>query len=190
MTLGSHQTTIGKSDSHFTPRWILDPLGPFETDAAAGDPRPWDIGTKRNVTERENCLLMDWSGFGRTWLNPPFSRNALGFITRACGHGHGIVLIHVRTDTRWYRPLWRHASAKLFLHGRVNFCTVRGDPMIITDPNAKSFGKPSNSGAPIVLCALGEADAEVLATCGLDGSFIRLPRQSETSLFPDQWVAV
>jgi hypothetical protein len=28
MTMGSHQTKIGKSQVHLTPRRILDPLGP------------------------------------------------------------------------------------------------------------------------------------------------------------------
>lgn len=40
MTLGSHQQTIGKRQDRFTPRWILDPLEAFDTDPAAGDPRP------------------------------------------------------------------------------------------------------------------------------------------------------
>lgn len=35
MTLGSHQTTIGKDQARFTPRWIVDALGPFDTDASA-----------------------------------------------------------------------------------------------------------------------------------------------------------
>lgn len=42
MTLGSHQRTIGVSQVHITPRWILDPLGSFDLDPCASDPRPWD----------------------------------------------------------------------------------------------------------------------------------------------------
>jgi hypothetical protein len=41
MTLGSHQQTVGKSQNHITPRWIIDTLGPFDLDPAAADPRPW-----------------------------------------------------------------------------------------------------------------------------------------------------
>jgi len=39
MTLGSHQQTIGKSQDHLTPRWIIDALGPFDLDPCAADPR-------------------------------------------------------------------------------------------------------------------------------------------------------
>jgi hypothetical protein len=35
MTLGSHQRTVGKSQTHITPRWIIDRLGPFDLDPAA-----------------------------------------------------------------------------------------------------------------------------------------------------------
>jgi hypothetical protein len=35
MTLGSHQRTIGTSQVHITPRWVIDALGPFITDSAA-----------------------------------------------------------------------------------------------------------------------------------------------------------
>lgn len=48
MTLGSHQTAIGRDQARFTPRWIVEALGRFDTDAATGDPRPFDIGANRS----------------------------------------------------------------------------------------------------------------------------------------------
>jgi hypothetical protein len=65
MTLGSHQTSIGKTQVHITPRWIIEVLGPFDLDPAAADPRPWDCA-RVNYTERDNGLAQQW--FGRTWL--------------------------------------------------------------------------------------------------------------------------
>jgi hypothetical protein len=38
MTLGSHQTSIGKTQVHITPRWIIEVLGLFDLDPAAADP--------------------------------------------------------------------------------------------------------------------------------------------------------
>ena len=35
MALGSHQTTVGKSQVHITPKFIIDALGPFDVDPAA-----------------------------------------------------------------------------------------------------------------------------------------------------------
>lgn len=36
MTIGSHQRSIGKDQARFTPRYIWEVLGPFDTDAATG----------------------------------------------------------------------------------------------------------------------------------------------------------
>lgn len=179
MSLGSHQATIGKDQARFTPRWIWEPLGPFQTDAAAGDPRPWDIGTERNITAAQNCLTMDWRLFHRTWLNPPFDRRIVGdFVRLMCEHNHGIMLLHVRTETKWFRPIWDHASALLFLAGRVIFCKADGSLCTIDNPSAKHFGKSANSGAPVVLCAFGQEDADVLAAGRLDGAFVPLSRKA------------
>lgn len=175
MTLGSHQTTVGKDQARFTPRWIWEPLGPFFTDAAAGNPRPWNIGTALNVTRDQDCLSLDWRGFGRTWLNPPFDRSVVGaFVHLMCIHNHGTMLLHVRTETAWFKPIWESAAALLFLAGRVIFCTANGSPVTIESPLSKHYGKPANSGAPVVLCAFGFSDADQLDAAGLAGAFVPL----------------
>lgn len=175
MTMGSHQTTIGHDDRRFTPRSILDPLGSFKTDAAAGSPRPWAIGSINNITAAENCLTMDWRGFGRTWLNPPFNRYGVeAFVRLMCQHNYGIMLLHVRTETAWFKPIWDHAAALLFLAGRVIFCKPDGSPCTIENPKAKHYGKVANSGAPVVLCAFGFRDADRLDACGIEGAFVPL----------------
>ena len=74
MTLGSHQTSIGKTQVHITPRWIIEVLGPFDLDPAAADPRPWDCAAV-NYTERDDGLQQPW--FGRLFFNPPFDRSVV-----------------------------------------------------------------------------------------------------------------
>lgn len=170
MTLGSHQRTIGKSQQHVTPRSILDCLGPFDTDPCASDPRPWDCA-RINYTKADDGLSRDW--VGRVWLNPPFDRRVVGdFIGRMVAHGRGILLVHARTDTAWFQPIWDHATALLFLRGRVVFRKPDGTPQTTAD------GKVANSGAPVVLAAFGESDAGVLRSCGLRGHFVNLNGQS------------
>jgi hypothetical protein len=73
MTLGSHQQTVGKSQNHITPKWIIDAIGPIDLDPCAADPRPWD------------CATTNWTmyGFSREWfgmvyVNPPFNRYEVG----------------------------------------------------------------------------------------------------------------
>lgn len=172
--MNHHQRAIGKDQARFTPRWILDPLGPFDTDACAGAPRPWDIAA-RNITAADDGLAMDWREFGRTWLNPPFDRRIVGsFVRRMCEHNHGVLLLHVRTETEWFTPIWDRAAALLFLATRVVFCQANGSPCIIDNPKAKHYGKSANSGAPVVLAAFGFNDADVLDGCGIDGAFVPL----------------
>ena len=69
MTLGSHQRSVGKSQSWITPKHIIDALGPFDLDPCASDPRPWDCA-ECNLTTRG----LDLAWYGKVWLNPPFDR--------------------------------------------------------------------------------------------------------------------
>jgi DNA N-6-adenine-methyltransferase (Dam) len=115
VTLGSHQKTIGDSQSWVTPKWIIDALGPFDLDPCAADPRPWDCA-RRNVTE--GGLDTPWAG--RVWLNPPFDRYQVGrWISRLADHGSGTALLHARTEAEWFEPCWRSAKGILFLADRL-----------------------------------------------------------------------
>lgn len=162
-----YERTIGRSQVHLTPRWILDPLGPFDLDPCASDPRPWDIA-RVNFTEADNGLLQDWGG-ARVFLNPPYDRRIIGaFINKMAKHGNGISLVHARTDTQWFQPIFEKAYALLFLRGRVTFC--KPDGTLQTTAN----GKSGNSGAPVVLAAFSRNDNIILENSGLAGTFVPL----------------
>ncbi len=163
MTIGSHQTSIGKEQERFTPVHIIKPLGPFDTDVCTGSTRPFDIAP-RAVTKEQNALSMDWRSFGRVWCNPPFDRRVVGeFVRRMPTALGGTLLLHVRTETKWFQPVWSSATAILWLAGRVIFWQADGSPCIVDDPESKHFGKRANSGAPIALIAFGYHDADALA---------------------------
>jgi hypothetical protein len=158
MTLGSHQTAIGKSQVHITPKWILDPLGSFDLDPAAADPRPWDCAAV-NYTEADDGLRHPWRG--RVWLNPPFDQYVVGkFIRRLAAHGRGTALLHARTETDWFLPIWQRASGILFLSNRIKFCKPDGSE------------QPFNSGAPPILVAFGEKDLAALRASGISGALV------------------
>ena len=153
MTLGSHQRTVGESQNWITPRWILDALGRFDLDPAAADPRPWDCA---KVSFSTGGLDRPWAG--RVFLNPPFDRYIVGrWISKLAEHGNGVALLHVRTEAAWFEPVWRHASALLFLADRLYFHHPDG-----TRASA-------NSGAPACLVAFGSDNAEILRTCRIPG---------------------
>jgi hypothetical protein len=158
MTLGSHQTTIGRSQTHCTPYWILDALGPFDLDPCAAGPRPWDCA-RENFTEREDGLSRPWTG--RVFLNPPYDRYAVRhWIERLAAHGTGTALLHARCEAGWFEPIWEKASGILFLADRIKFCRSDGSE------------QPANSGAPPVLVAFGEADLSRLRESGIAGYLV------------------
>lgn len=159
MTLGSHQRSVGASQVHLTPKWILDALGPFDLDPCAAWPRPWDCA-HLNFTEGMDGLSREWKG--RVWLNPPFDRYRVGaWIERLARHKYGTALLHARTEAGWFEPIWREASAILFMADRIKFCRPDGST------------QDANSGAPPVLVAFGAIDAAQLHDSGIAGFFVR-----------------
>jgi DNA N-6-adenine-methyltransferase (Dam) len=156
MTLGSHQQCIGKSQDHITPRGIIDALGPFDLDPAAADPRPWDCA---RVNWTTHGLDRVWFGF--VYLNPPFNQNEVGaWVARLAEHGHGICLLHARTEAAWFEPIWKHAAAILFLADRIHFYRPDGSR------------QPANSGAPPILAAFGDEAVLRLHRCGIAGALV------------------
>ncbi|MFI8977259.1 DNA N-6-adenine-methyltransferase [Nocardia asteroides] len=159
--IGSHQSACMKSDTWLTPPQILDALGPFDLDpCAAPPPRPWSTAS-HHISAPDDGLTQPWAG--RVWLNPPYSRQAVTWLARLAEHGSGTALVFARTETRWFvDTVWSQASAMLFLHGRLHFHHRDGTRAA------------ANAGAPSVLVAYGAADAAVLASAPLAGTFVDL----------------
>ncbi|KQR30497.1 hypothetical protein ASF91_17135 [Rhizobium sp. Leaf155] len=157
MTIGSHQRSIGKSQTHLTPPEIIRSLGAFDLDPCTPDFMPW-CTAKTRFTEKENGLVQPWEG--RVWLNPPFDRRVVGrFIERLVAHGNGIALVHARTEAAWFTRVWE-ADALLFLADRIHFC----------DQDGKR--QKANSGAPLVLAAFGTDNVNALIKSGLGGFLV------------------
>jgi DNA N-6-adenine-methyltransferase (Dam) len=153
LTIGSHQRAIGRSQSWISPRHIVDAVGPFDLDPCAASPRPWA------------CAAENWSAdglerpwHGCTYLNPPFDRREVGrWISKLADHGNGIALLHVRTETAWFQPIWEQASGILFLADRLFFHYPDGRRA------------EANSGAPPCLVSFGAECRERLRRSGLRG---------------------
>lgn len=157
MTIGSHQRTVGKSQVHLTPKWLIDRLGPFDTDPCAATVRPWDCAAV-NFTEADDGLAQPWNGL--VWLNPPFDRYKVGkWIMKLAEHGNGMALVHARTEAQWFKPVWQ-SSLMLFLGSRIKFCRPDGSE------------QPANSGAPVVIAAWGREASNRLLRSSIAGQFI------------------
>lgn len=156
MTLGSHQKTVGDTQTWITPRSIIDALGPFDIDPCAADPRPWPCATDNYIY---GGLTRVWRG--RVWLNPPFNRYEVSkWVQRLADHGNGTALLHARTEAEWFEPCWRSASGILFLADRLYFHYPDGRRA------------EANSGAPACLVAFGTHDFMKLEDSGLKGSLV------------------
>ena len=158
MTLGSHQSCVGKSQNHITPRHFIERLGPFDLDPCAAMPRPWNCASW-SITPPMDGLLAPWGGF--IWLNPPFDRYVVGkWISKLASHNNGIALLHARTEAEWFLPVWQSARSILFLADRIKFCRPDGTE------------QPANSGAPAVLAAFGELAHQRLLDSRLAGFLV------------------
>jgi len=147
------------TDEWLTPKWILDKLNcNFDLDPCAPEKRPWETA---NYYYTKGGLEKEW--FGKVWLNPPYSNQAVKWLEKLVKHKDGIALVFARTETKWFFDnVWDHADALLFLKGRIYFCDINGN-------RARS-----NAGAPSVLAAYGKDNAVILKRSGIEGKFVRI----------------
>lgn len=160
--IGSHQSARMKSETWLTPPWVLHQLtrdlGPFDLDPCAALDQPW-VTARDYYTVIEDGLQREWRG--SVWLNPPYGKEAGRWLARMAEHGDGVALLFARTETdMFFRWVWEHASAILFLCGRLHFHHINGS-------RAKA-----NAGGPSVLAAYGPGAVERLVRSEIPGSLV------------------
>lgn len=150
---------IDERDCWFTPREIVEDLGPFDLDPCTSSDRPWDTA-ERHFTPGDDGLMKPWEG--RVFLNPPYGTAMFDWLRRMSEHdGGGIALIPARTETEAFeRFVWRKASGVLFIRKRIQFYKSDGFPLK-SNPHAS------------VLVAYSDYDAERLRTSRIGGAFVR-----------------
>lgn len=155
---------VNRNDRWLTPLPLIRALGEFDLDpcGAPGHPTAREVWTPEDVGDG---LSIPWRG--RVWLNPPYGRTMADWMRQLMIHGRGTALIFARTDTALFHEwVWPHATAILFLRGRVTFLDGEG------------VAASANSGAPSVLIAYGDDDAHRLWDAaekgGLQGKFLWL----------------
>lgn len=185
---GHHTPSKTRTDEWATPPEIIAALGDFDLDPCAMVTQPFPTA-RRSFTVIDNGLIQAWSG--RVYCNPPYRASVIGlWLGRMAGHNRGTALIFARTETAaFFNHVWGRASALLFLAGRLNFYRPDGSLQPRRQKNS-SGGGVANAGAPSVLCAYGQRDAEILADCGLVGQFVplRLPRFMVVAALDQTWL--
>ena len=136
----------GATNVWLTPKWVIDKLGPFDLDPCAADPRPFDIGQRVNLVERDNGLRQHWPPEMFVWMNPPYGPHVARWMAKLVEHGNGIALIFARMETRAIQPTVKKCSAVFFPDRRITF--MKGEP-------PHDYGDCS-SGAPSMFVAYGD----------------------------------
>ena len=161
--MGGHQSHNATTTTWLTPPHILAALGPFDLDPCAHPDWPT---AERLICLPDDGLNAKWDG--RVWLNPPYGAEGWVWLDKLAEHGSGTALIFARTETAGFvEHVWGKADALLFLHGRLHF------------HHSDGMRAKANSGAPSVLVAYGQADADALAVADLPGTYVQLTREDD-----------
>lgn len=164
MSIGSHHSASSLTVTWLTPPSILEALGPFGLDPCCPPVMPWSTAATM-LTEAEDGLFTPWPDSARVWLNPPYGTGVIEpWLEKMALHpGGGIALTFARTETAaFHRFVWPYAYAVLFLKGRIHFHFADGRRA------------EANAGAPSILVAYSERDAEALKQSRIPGAFVRL----------------
>ena len=130
------ERTSGRDD-HRTPAWFIERVVKYRTLGLdpAGSPlknTPASVAKRVYLLKRgEDGLRLPWRGCGLVFCNPPYGRQVGEWADKAVFEfGFGgigresdelIMLVAARVDTRWFKKLWRHASAVLLCNRRFQF---------------------------------------------------------------------
>lgn len=163
MDTRQQKKSVVSSDEWYTPKWLIETLGPFDLDPCSPSVRPFDTATV-HWTKEQDGLFMPWGKpeTCRVWLNPPYSKALLRqFVEKMAGHGNGIALLVNRTDNLLFQGvIFPTADSMLFMRHRVKFLRPDG-----------------SSGSPFFgscLVAWGKNNDEVLQHCGIEGKYVKL----------------
>lgn len=158
--MAEYESSIGKSDDWYTPRFILDALNEtYDLDPCSPGFQHW-VPAKKIYTVKDDGLAQAWNGF--VFMNPPFGgRNGhVPWLKKFLQHGNGIAIVRAYTSARWFHDYAVKADAMLFPKGKTKFIRPDG-----------SIGKAPGHG--IVLLGCGYRAIVALERSKL-GLFVRL----------------
>lgn len=112
------------TDLWATPQDFFDGLNDefhFELDACAV---PENAKCERYITPDMDGLTQDWDA-NSIWCNPPYGREVGKWVAKAVREAMEgktvVMLLPVRTDTRWFHQYIYHKAEIRFISGRLRF---------------------------------------------------------------------
>lgn len=177
--IGGHHSAKAGTVEWLTPPAIIDALGGWRSidrDPCAPIVQPYRTAVA-TWTILDDGLSKRWDPAERFFMNPPYEDGVVElWLAMLADQGNGTALIFARTETAaFHRFCWERAHAALFQRGRINFHIGESFSVIKTRRTFLAGDRaPGNAGAPTVLLAYGEEEAERLAESGIEGQFVPL----------------
>lgn len=127
MDTRQQKNNIVSSDEWYTPKWIIDKLGPFDLDPCSPMVPPYQIAPL-SYNKEQDGLINEWPKNDVVWMNPPYSRILLRkFCEKMAEHGNGIALLVNRQDNLlWQEVIFPTAASMIFMRYRVKFIQPEG----------------------------------------------------------------
>lgn len=152
---------VVSSDEWYTPKWLIDTLGPFDLDPCSSVNPLFPTATETYNKEQDG-LTKEWDKNKVVWLNPPYSSRLIKeFVKKLSEHNNGIAILVNRTDNLLFQEvIFPKAKSMIFMRRRVKFLNPEGvsrTPM---------FGS--------VLVAFGEECDRRLRESGIEGKYVIL----------------
>lgn len=120
----SHQS----ENTWFTPRHLIDALGPFDLDPCTVSFRPFDTAKKHIERDLGGCGLAEsWEGLD-VWLNPPYGKEIMPFIRKFIFYKKGVTLIFARMGSVQVQDLLNAGAYGFCLRKMVKFIRKDGTP--------------------------------------------------------------
>jgi hypothetical protein len=147
-------THEGDTNTWFTPKEIIEPMGVFDLDPCSQTFRPFNTARIHICEDIGECGLQGrWEG--RVWLNPPYGKTIRQWLDKLAKHGNGVALVFARIETAWAQEALERVDAVNFLKGRISFIKADGS-------------ESSNAGTGSMLLAFGGNNVESIKKhCGV-----------------------
>ena len=109
-----------KSGVWETPQDFFDRLDEefhFETDVCA---IPENAKCEHYFSPEQDGLAQEWTGV--CWCNPPYGRDVIKWVKKAAeSNATTVMLLHARTDTKWFHEYVLPNAEIRFVRGRLKF---------------------------------------------------------------------
>ena len=115
----------------YTPPEILDLIYQvMDIDLDPASPYPATVLARKHYTKETDGLSKPWRG--NVFLNPPYGREVGKWIDKleeewkSCHIKNAIILIHAKTDTKWFGKIADMAAEMCCWRGRISFQNPEG----------------------------------------------------------------